>query len=1040
MILGTTPRPVDRRTEAAPPWGFLSRLGLFLVLTGAFTNCYRATGVQRPTALASEIPATGGDRVLGLKAEAGPGDYFLGNDFVELAVDGSPFLERDALAGAPGGGSIVDVGYVGLDTSYHRVSMPSDVLDRMTAVVNQDPDLSLVFDRYLPVNGNSESRIEMDGYLHDPLHKLAGASWDAEDRVRGVSVRHIIRLGKSDRHFLLETTVTNASASSLPIRNIGDLVFQNGSGFRFVVPAKEDAAGNPITNWGAQIPGSSWASPLSSSVKAPLVVMMGSEPGAATVDSHISLGLLPLDGDLLLVGCDAQDALNEERPKVAARLVAGGLPGGGLAAGASLSHNRRLFVVGGSTVSTNSPNQATGILNEMEYFKAKLRGYDTGGVVFSTFGSASKSGPLQAEIRFERNVGSAAAPSWKLERVDWLEPQENTYAQASVGNPFALLPAGTYRIEIRNRKESLVMNQFTNIGNVDRPDLQTPLLVEKNKTFSISEYLAPERGTILNPDGQSVRGQLFTQHRFYARQLGGVDGMFQPLRYTMTGTGGTPDPDIRRVRGLGGTYDPLSKAKVSAASNVGAYHFTAGNGLFGASLSASTPGGFWFPKGNFIASSTRGPLSYLDQTPVSAYDGQLTATHSLLILPSPLPTGWTAFDLPGVSQATGGGLLPAESLASALAENVQVVGATELDLHVDADALRDEFRQEFAYYGTTDEMRAAIKEDPFVIAGRSASLKDGGGASWGDATLLFTPVPTSGRSKGALPSKGWSLADFLVQGQGKYSIIHRPRGPQGLFTLKGFNPAVALGTGVNAWWSQPGQLSQGRAQGTFDALELIRAEGFDALHPDAWFTEFKAVRRDWFALLNQQTPTAFTKGLGLSAARYSLDTPVGLARTYLSIGSATLTQTDSAPVLAALRTGALVASTGPLLDVSLNGSGPGSLVSAAGTVNLQVNLYASDWTPVEELRVVVNGQVVKTVDPATFSAGADWRQRTGTVQVTLPTKDCWIVVEAGVPLSTTGAYRPGSDWNRIQKGIYPIAVTNPIFVDATGGGYTPPGI
>jgi hypothetical protein len=28
----------------------------------------------------------------------------------------------------------------------------------------------------------------------------------------------------------------------------------------------------------------------------------------------------------------------------------------------------------------------------------------------------------------------------------------------------------------------------------------------------------------------------------------------------------------------------------------------------------------------------------------------------------------------------------------------------------------------------------------------------------------------------------------------------------------------------------------------------------------------------------------------------------------------------------------------------------------------------------------------------------------------------------------------------VQKGIYPIAVTNPIFVDVNGGGYTPPGI
>ena len=53
-------------------------------------------------------------------------------------------------------------------------------------------------------------------------------------------------------------------------------------------------------------------------------------------------------------------------------------------------------------------------------------------------------------------------------------------------------------------------------------------------------------------------------------------------------------------------------------------------------------------------------------------------------------------------------------------------------------------------------------------------------------------------------------------------------------------------------------------------------------------------------------------------------------------------------------------------------------------------------------------------------------------------KSAWIVVEAGVPLNTTGAYKAGTPWNQIMRGIYPIAVTNPIFVDVTGSGYTAP--
>jgi hypothetical protein len=46
-----------------------------------------------------------------------------------------------------------------------------------------------------------------------------------------------------------------------------------------------------------------------------------------------------------------------------------------------------------------------------------------------------------------------------------------------------------------------------------------------------------------------------------------------------------------------------------------------------------------------------------------------------------------------------------------------------------------------------------------------------------------------------------------------------------------------------------------------------------------------------------------------------------------------------------------------------------------------------------------------------------------------------------VPLTidTTALYAPlGTPWSSIMRGIYPIAVTNPIFVNVTGGSYKPP--
>ncbi len=1011
---------------------------LALVLLAATPGCFRATGVQRSVLAAEEIPVTGGDRPAGLKAAAGPGDYYLGNDFIELAVDGTPFGERDAIAGAASGGSVVDIGYIQFDTSYRRVSMPSDSLDRLTPVVNQDPDLQLVFDRYEPKVENDTATIQATGGLHDPKHKLAGAQWDARDRVVGVTAVHRIELARQGRHFSLTTTLTNTGAGSLPIRSLGDALLQRGGGYRAVVPAQQDANGAPITSWGVQIPGSSFLQPLATSVQAPMVALMAAEPAAATADAHASLGFLPVDADSLLVACDPQPALTESRPRFPERVVVGGLAGAGIGTGQALTHRRRIYLAGGTSLSSNLPNQATGVLNVMQLDRVLLRPADMGFVYYRTFGTAARGGPLQTEVRFERNLGTEASPAWQVERVEWREPYENVPSQfAGLNDTLGVyLPIGTYRVVTRNRSQTSILSLASNLLSTERPDLVLPLVVEKDKQFFMSEFLSPERTELLGADG-SLKASVFTPHYFTALGLNQATGHLQPLRLTYVGVNGTADPDLQRSRSLGGAFDPVTRAKIGASLNIGSYRFRGGNSTFGASFTELDSEVAYFKPGTYTAYATRGPLGLLDSLPVKAFDGQTTVSHQFVVVPATLPTGWTSFDLPGASQATTGGFLPAEKLASALAEQVQVVGHTEADLNPDAAGLYSDFRVEFGAGTDTDASRSTLGLEPFVLAARSSEL-----GSFGAATALATPKPTTDLRAGARSSRGWTLADFLAQAEGAFNVVHRPRGPQGLFTQKAFNPALPLGAGVNAWWTAPGTLSLGRTNGSFEALELLRAEGFDPANPGAWFAEFKQVRGDWFAILNQQVPGTFTKGLGLSAARFSLDTPVGLARTYLKTGTSVLKQDDLSGVLTALKAGAAVASTGPLLDVSIGSTGPGGLVSGQNaSVTLNIVLTAGDWVPVDELRIVVNGQVVQTLPVATALTRNDSRTCSGSLQVSLPgTKDAWIVVEAGVSLGTTGAYAAGTPWAKISKGIYPIAVTNPIFVDVNGGGYAAPGL
>ncbi|HEX9010969.1 MAG TPA: hypothetical protein VF804_11440 [Holophagaceae bacterium] len=1058
-----------RPTRSVPPSRpALWMAPLVLVLAaGGGLGCFRATGVTRPNLAVEEIPQVGGDRVAGLKATAGPGDFYVGNDYVQLAVDGAAFGDQPGQLGAPSGGSVLDIGTISLDQSFKRVSMPDDMLGRLGPVANQDPDLPLVFDHYLPGKSNNLVYLDMQGYLLDPKGKL-GATLDAQGRVVGVAVDHRISLGLRDTYFTLETTVTNHSGATLPIENLGDFLSQQGGGYRFVVPATKAFDGTPITSWGAEIPGSDFANPLTTSVQAPMVALTSPESSGATYDDHSGLGILPVDTDQVLVTSDPQHPLTEDRPVVPARLVVGGPAIAGLADGQSLTYRRRVYVTGGpsfypsSLGNASKPTPSNTVFNAMAIARTGLRGGDLGFVAFNSFGTATLGGPLQAEYRIERYLGSAADAStdlnpanWSLERVEWRDKGD---APSSASPVQMYLPAVAdpnfsgqnqrYRITVRNRNQSATFYTATNSLNTSRPNLATPIEPSKTQAWSLAESLAPERFDVIDSAG-NVIAQKQSLHTFSAREAGATvyDGL-QPLRITFAGIGATPDPDMQRTRKVSSYFEPIYKGKAVAGGNVGSYQYQAGNQAFGSSFAYiySALSSF-FPSGDYLAYATRGPLSFLDTLPVSAFDGQTNTSHTFVVLKASLPVGWTSFDLPGPTQATTGGFNPGEMLSSALSEGVQVVARTEHDLQTDPTALRAEFRAEFDANNAniSDAQRDPIGNDPFVVGARSSTLADG------TVTALFTPAPTTTRFGGALPSAGWTLADFLTQAQGAFNVIERPRGPKGLFTVRGFDPAVALGSGTNAWWTQTGPVSLGKREGDFDAIELLRGEYSDAsgnplpltdpANATAWFNEFLAVRNDWFGLISQQGPGTFTKGLGLSSARYSLDTPVGLARTYLNLGSATLDQNDLSPVLKALQAGAAVASTGPFVDATVNGTGPGGLVAGpVSSVTLTVNLYAPDWVPVDEVRVVVNG-VVQTLPLTSFTPSTtDSRLRTATATLAMPTtgKDAWIVVEAGVPLTTTGAYAAGTPWAKIMKGIYPVAVTNPIFVDVNGGGYTPP--
>ncbi|HJV89943.1 MAG TPA: hypothetical protein VJ623_06535 [Holophagaceae bacterium] len=1082
-----------------------------MLLAVAGTGCYRATGINRPTLEATEIPEQGGDKVTGLKATAGAGDFYLGNDFTSLAVDGGTWLNRGGQFGAPSGGAILDVGTINLNQSFKRVPVPSDMVDRIVPVLNQDPELPLVFDSITPVTQGDTSRIEMVGGVLDTGNKL-GLPRDAHGRVIGLEVVHSISLGLRGRQFALSTTLVNHTGGSVPVYSIGDFIEQRGSGgFRAVVPAQytsglTQAAGTstvgPATlslvhDWGVEIPGSDFTKPLETSVRATGVGLQGAESAGDFVDSHMSMGIM---GDAasqthVLVAVDPQHVLSEPRPKVPARIVVGKVPEFDpmtnvpkqLGAAASLTYDRILYAISGASQGAQRTSQASSIFNQMLVDRVNPLDQVFGAVSFSTFGTAIRSGSLQTEFRFERYLAPAVFnpegdklddSKWITERVEFLERGEvfdsNAVTLSSSPN-LTLLPAipelsadpsrtghnQIYRVIVRNRNEgaNTPFLKFTNASLDRQTNLADYLEPRDGKTFSVREHLAPERNNFpfaYDDAGNQVNYRLLSQF-FASRDTSGVAGVLQPMRIAIAGLDSagnldpTKDPNLLRSRHWSTMFTVFGTHKTAGDQGVGAVSFRAGNEAFGTGFPGAAGGVFLAghfelpPMENFRAFAIRGPLSTLHVEDFQVAVAGGSEFSSILFKRKTAPSGWLSFDMPGPSMATTGGMHPMEQLAGAVAEDVQVVGRTETDRSISATESYAGFRYEITGYIQDRSFYQPIGDDPLVVGARSSTLAD-----CGTVTALFTPDPAVAGAPSNRVNSAWTLADFLSQAEGQFNVVHRPLGPGGLFTVKGFSltdPLVdANPANPNHWWTLTSPYSDGKKMGDFDALELLRGESLASQTPASWHQEYKDLRKIWFKLVSAQSPSFFTKALGLSSGQFSVDTPVGLARTYLKV-PATPTESDLSGVLSALKSGAAVASTGPMLEVDVNGTaGPGQLLTGTNaSVTLNIALTAPDWVPVEQVRIYVNGSLVQTLDPSTFAVDpADGRRRTVSVPGLALTQDSCIVVEAGTP--DAGPTLGSAPWNtlypvwfKLERGIYPLAITNPIFVLRNGGTYTPPG-
>lgn len=257
------------------------------------------------------------------------------------------------------------------------------------------------------------------------------------------------------------------------------------------------------------------------------------------------------------------------------------------------------------------------------------------------------------------------------------------------------------------------------------------------------------------------------------------------------------------------------------------------------------------------------------------------------------------------------------------------------------------------------------------------------------------------------------------------------RGAWPLFQRFGFDPSVPVGEGANAWAAvaAPGT---GTTPLDVDAMEIVNRFSL---------VLYQEVRRDWFSLLSQGYRITGTGNADSHALQVEIvGFPVTLVRAPRPVGAAPL---DAGAFVRAIRAGEVSVSSGPVVELELEAggqrAGPGGQVRGHA-VTARVRVRAAPWVPVDEVRLVVDGEVVRTVSLG-VAPSVDGLDRTDVFELDLPA-DAWVLAEAGHPL-VGGDTQPllGGDYGLVAPGYVPLGFTNPVRVDADGDGqWTPPGL
>jgi hypothetical protein len=184
-----------------------------------------------------------------------------------------------------------------------------------------------------------------------------------------------------------------------------------------------------------------------------------------------------------------------------------------------------------------------------------------------------------------------------------------------------------------------------------------------------------------------------------------------------------------------------------------------------------------------------------------------------------------------------------------------------------------------------------------------------------------------------------------------------------------------------------------------------------------------SVLEDWYHLLDRGHRSI---AVGNSDSHALQNNFAGYPRNLIYTGDDAAGSIEPSAVAAAIRSGRVVSTSGPMLKVSSGEQTQGDLISIDnGLVQLRIEVQAASWIDCDRVEIVVNGDTVQVIDLG---------ERVGALrevhEVSLPLEhDSWIVVLAEGDTPLRGIVPP-----RLGREAYPLAIANPLRVDTDGDG------